>query len=164
MKSAIVYYSYTGNTKTVAEILQGYLKDRAEADIIELRDLQETGNFFKQAARAFQHQKAEIPEVNFDLSAYDIICFGTPVWAFGPAPALNAYLAKCRGLEEKPVVLFATYGSGAGLNRCLNYMRVILSEKGARQFNQFSIQQFKVKDKELVLDKIKYILRLWPNG
>ena len=164
MKSIIVYYSYTGNTKKVAEILQEYLRNKGDADIIELTDLQETGKFFKQAAQAFRHAKADIPEVKFDLSTYDTICFGTPIWAFGPAPALNTYLSKCFGLEAKPIVLFATYGSGTGLNRCFDYMRKVLSKKGAKEFRQFSIQQFKVNNKEFVLDKIGYTLLLLPNS
>jgi NAD(P)H-dependent FMN reductase len=96
--------------------------------------------------------------VNFDLSGYDLICFGTPVWAFGPTPAMNTYLADCSGLEGKEIILFATYGSGAGKERCLNYMQNILAQKGAKGFKRFSIQQFKVNDKEFVLEKIKEII------
>ena len=163
MRIAIAYYSYTGNTKKVAEILEEYLRNKGEVDIIRLTDLQESGNFFTQATQALRHLKADILEVNFDLSAYDTIYFGTPVWAFGPAPALNAYMDKCFGLEAKSVVLFATYGSGTGRKRCFNYMRKILSGKGAKQFRQFSIQQFAVNDREFVLGKIEYALSLPPN-
>jgi flavodoxin len=163
MKSAIIYYSYTGNTKKVAEILEEHLRNKGELDIIRLTDLQESGNFFIQATQALRHLKTDILEVNFDLSAYDAIYFGTPVWAFSPAPALNAYMDKCFGLEAKSVVLFATYGSGTGLKRCFNYMREILSRKGAKEFRQFSIQQFAVSDKEFVLGKIGYALSLSPN-
>jgi NAD(P)H-dependent FMN reductase len=79
---------------------------------------------------------------------------GTPVWAFGPAPAMNTFLDKCLGLEGKEAVLFTTYGSGVGKERCLDYMEDILSKKGARQFRRFSIQEFKAKDKEFVLSRI----------
>jgi hypothetical protein len=42
-------------------------------------------------------------------------------------------------------------------------MQGILARKGAKSFKRFSIQQFKVKDREFVLSEIRN-LRLWPNG
>lgn len=158
MKSAIIYYSYSGNTKRIAEVLSEHLKQKGEVEIIELKASDESGNFFSQAARAFFKKRAQIAGANFDLTKFDFICLGTPVWAFGPAPAMNTYLDKCLGLEGKEIVLFTTYGSGTGNQRCLNYMQDILSKKGAKNFKRFSIQQFKVSDKEFVLSKIKEIM------
>ena len=160
MQSVIIYYSYSGNTQKVASILSGYLGQQGEVDIIELKGLDESEKFFAQAARAFRHKRATIQPVNFNLSRYDLICLGTPVWAFGPSPAINTYLDKCFGVEGKSVILFTTYGSGTGNERCLNYMQEMLAKKGAQQFKRFSVQQFKVNDKEFVLSKIKEIARL----
>ncbi len=160
MKAVIIYYSYTGNTKKVAGVLAEYIKQKGEVELLELKAQNGKNSFFAQARRAFKHMRDEIETANFDLSAYDLICFGTPVWAFGPAPAMNAYLDKCSGLEEKEVVLFVTYGSGAGKERCLNYMQDILAKKGAKSFRRFSIQQFKVSDKDFILSKAKDIARL----
>ncbi len=150
MKSAIVYYSYSGNTRKVAQVLAGYLGQRGEVEIIELKGLDESDNFFKQVARAFVHKRAKIEPANFDLSGYDLVCFGTPVWAFGPAPAINAYLEKCTGLGNKSVVLFATYGSGTGRGKCLDYMQNSLAQKGAGNFRRFSIRQFKVNNPDFI--------------
>jgi len=61
------------------------------------------------------------------------------------------------GCENKGVVLFTTYGSGTGNERCLRFMQGLLAKKGARTLNTF-VQQSKVKDKEFVLSKIKEIL------
>lgn len=164
MKSIVIYYSYSGNTKKVAEILSEFLAQRGEVQQIELIGLDESKSFFVQAVRALSRKRAQIQPVGLDLSGYDLICLGTPVWAFGSAPAMNTYLDKCFGVENKRVILFTTYGSGTGSTRCLNYMQDVLSKKGARQFSRFSIQQFKVKDREFVLFKIKEILPLSPNG
>jgi flavodoxin len=150
MKTIIIYYSYSGNTQKVANFLRKYLEHQGEVDVIELKGWDESTQFFIQAIRAFRHKRAAIQPVNFDLARYDLICFGTPVWAFGPAPAMNAYLDRCFGLAGKEVILFTTYGSGAGKGRCLDYMQQILSKKGAGQFNRFSIQQFKADDSEFV--------------
>jgi flavodoxin len=158
MKSIVIYYSYSGNTRKVAEVLEKYLKDKAGVQIIELKSLDESNNFFKQASRAFRHIKAKIEPVNFDLSCYDTVCLGTPVWAFGPAPTVNTYLDNCLGITGKDIVLFSTYGSGTGNQRCLNYMQRILAKKGARNFKRFSIQQYKVDKQEFVLSQIKEAL------
>ena len=160
MRSVIVYYSYSGNTRKVAEVLAEALKEKGEIDIIELNALDESKSFLGQCRRAFARSRAKLAPVNFDLSAYDLICIGTPVWAFAPTPTMNTYLDQCIGLENKEVILFTTYGSGTGNNRCLNCMQDILAKKGAKSFNRFSIQQFKVNDKEFVLSKIKEVARL----
>lgn len=164
MKSIIIYYSYSGNTRKVAGILSELLKEKGEVNLIELIALDETNSFLGQCRRAFSHTKANIQPTTVDLSGYDLICIGTPVWAFGPAPAMNTYLDNCKNLGGKEVILFTTYGSGTGNDRCLNHMQKILIEKGANNFKRFSIQQFKVKDKEFVAQKIREMTRLWPNG
>lgn len=158
MKSAIIYYSFSGNTKKVAHVLSEHLKEKGPVETIELKSLDESGKFLTQAARAFRRKRAEIAPVNFDLCEYDLLCFGTPVWAFGPAPAMNTFLDVCLGVQDKEAILFTTYGSGTGNERCLNYMQGILTKKGAKQFKRFSIQQFKVDDKEFALSKIKEVL------
>lgn len=160
MKSIIIYYSFSGNTRKVALVLCEYLSQKGATELTELKDSNENGKFFSQAVKALRHTKTSISEVSFDLSGYDLICCGTPVWAFGPSPAMNTYLDKCFGAEGKEIILFTTYGSGTGNGRCLNYMQAILAQKGARSFKRFSIQQFKVKDKQFVLSEIKEVTRL----
>jgi len=159
MRSLIIHYSFSGNTKKAAGLLQEYLAEKCQVDALELKDLRESGKFFTQAAQAFRHAKADIPEVSFDLSGYDLICFGTPVWAFGPAPAMNTYLDKCFGITDKNVVLFTTYGSGTGNQRCLDYMQNALAKKGAKNFKEFSIQQFKLKNPDFVREAIQECLK-----
>jgi len=128
--------------------------------MVELRPSKELNGFVSQARKAFWHKKEEIEDVRFDLKEYDLICLGTPVWAFGPAPAMNTYLEKCFGVESKKVILFATYGSGAGKNRCLNYMRRILSKKGVKDFGEIFVQQGKTRKREEVEEIIKTSLSL----
>lgn len=158
MRSVIVYYSYSGNTRKVAEVLAEALKEKGEIDIIELNALDESKSFLGQCRRAFARSHAKLAPINFDLSAYDLISLGTPVWVFAPTPAMNTYLDGSFGLENKEVILFTTYGSGTGNNRCLNHMQHVLTQKGAKDFKKFSIQQFKVNNKEFVLSKIKEAL------
>jgi flavodoxin len=160
MKNVVVYYSYSGNTRKVAKTLTEILRLRSDSLEIDLKPLDESKSFLMQCHRAFKHIRAKLEPVNFDLSGYDLICFGSPVWAFGPAPAMNTYLDNCSGIAGKDIILFTTYGSGTGNERCLNYMEDILKNKGAKNFKRFSIQQSKTKDREFVRANIEQITRL----
>jgi flavodoxin len=160
MKSAIIYYSYGGNTQKVANVLWELLREKGEAHQIELVAQDESQSFLMQCKRALLRKQAKIQPVNTDLSNYDLICLGTPVWAFAPTPAMNTYLERSSGLTNKPVVLFATFGSGSGLTKCLDYMEKILAKKGVKQFSRFSVQQFKVNDKEFIKKTIFDNLKL----
>lgn len=157
MKSLIVYYSFSGNTKKVAEVLNEYLKQKGEVDLVELKAMDESKNFFVQANRAFTKKRASLSPVEFDLKKYNLVCFGSPIWAFAPTPAMNTYMDKCVGLEGKDIIIFSTYGSGTGNTKCLDYMQKILIAKGGKNFKRFSVQQGKVKDKDFVLSEIKRI-------
>ncbi len=158
MRSLVVYYSYSGNTQKVAVVLAKFLEEKGQVDELELLAEDESKSFLGQCQRAFWQKRAKIGLVDFDLSKYDLICLGTPVWAFGPAPALNTYLDHASGVAGKKIVLFCTYGSGAGKKRCLDYMEKILADKGAVGFRRFYIQQSKIEEKEFVISEIKKVL------
>ena len=140
------------------------LKEKGGVDTIELKDLNEDGSFLNQCKKAFRRERAVIASANFDLSAYDLICVGTPVWAFAPVPAFNTYFDKATGISGKDAVIFTTHGSGVGVGRCQNYMKEALIKQGAKRVYQLSIQQGMVKDRDFVLTKIDEVMRLWPNG
>ncbi|MFC1592809.1 flavodoxin family protein [Candidatus Omnitrophota bacterium] len=150
MTAIIIYYSYSGNTKKVADVLSSYLGNKYEVAVSRLEAPEESSSFAKQAVRALLRKRVNISNTETDLSSYDLICLGTPVWAFAPAPAMNTYLDQCAGLDGKQVAIFTTYGSGTGVSRCVDYMCNVLSKKGAKDSKVFSIQQAKVNDEEFV--------------
>ncbi|MFH2138305.1 MAG: flavodoxin family protein [Candidatus Omnitrophota bacterium] len=151
-KAIIVYYSYSGNTKIIAEALKISLGNEYSSDIVRLEALDESDKFIVQAVRALFKKQAQVKKnMPIDLSVYDLVCIGTPVWAFGPAPAARTFLNNCTGLAGKRVVLFSTYGSGAGKNKCMREMETMVKDKGAIKAVSFLIQQMQVK----VPDKFK---------
>ncbi len=159
-EAIIIFYSYSGNTAQVAEFLKKGLDKDYSTQLLRLEALDETDSFFKQAGRAFMKKKALINEkIPFDLEKYALAAFGTPVWAFGMAPALRAYLEKCSGLKNKKVIIFTTYGSGAGKNKCMNELVKIAKDKGALSVRTFDVQQIRVKNSELVENKINEALK-----
>ena len=155
MKVGIVFYSYSGNTRRVAEIFRDELAKSNQVDLLEIKALDESRNFFMQCLRARRKTRAKIEDIKFDLSDYDLVMFGTPVWAFEPAPALWTYFDKCSGIKDKKTVLFITYGSGSGKGHALAHMEKAVREKGAREVKNIQIQQFKVKDQAYVSNELK---------
>lgn len=128
MKVAIVFYSFSGNTKSACM----YLKENLSADLIELKPIPEETSFIKQCKLAFFKVKPELKSVNYDLSGYDFVIFATAVWAFTYTPALRTYFDNVRGLEGKKGACFLTYGSGLGSVKALKELENVLKEKGVR--------------------------------
>ena len=142
MKTAIVYYSFSGNTHRVAQTAEDILKKRGEEVIpVRIRPLKEEKAFLKQCKEAFFGKKPELYTTLLDLGDFDKVILGSPVWAFKPAPAINTYLDKCGTLVGKEAICFVTYGSGTGKDKAIEIMKKGLETKGARVSGKIFIQQ-----------------------
>lgn len=111
-KVLVVYYSQTGNTKAVAE----EIATKLGADIEELVAVQPyDGDFEATIGRCMQEREqgitTEILPVKADLSKYDVVFVGYPVWFGTFAPPVAAFLDQV-SLSEKKVIPFCTFGSG----------------------------------------------------
>ncbi len=142
MKSAIIYYSFTGNTHRIACLFADILKNKGEeAVLVRIRPLKEQTSFLGQCKEAFLNKKPELYRTLLDLKDFDRVIIGSPVWAFKPTPAINTYIEQCGSLQSKTAICFVTYGSGAGKNRALEIMKKALEGKGARVIGTISFQQ-----------------------
>ena len=111
-KVLVLYYSQTSNTKVVAEEIASKLG----ADIEEIVPVEPyDGDFQATIARCMKEREEgvipEIQPIQADLSAYDIIFLGYPIWFGTYAPPVNAFLNQV-DLSGKKVVPFCTFGSG----------------------------------------------------
>jgi flavodoxin len=91
MKSIIIYYSYTGHSKAIAE----KLAESESADILEIKDAKRPNKVMAYAsgcAKALQGKGWEIEPINTDLTAYDNVTLVSPVWASNTPPAVNTFL------------------------------------------------------------------------
>ncbi|MDD5613993.1 MAG: flavodoxin [Candidatus Omnitrophica bacterium] len=148
MKALIAYYSFSGNTHRAAQSITDFLKAKNIcSDIARLKPEREPEKFIHQALDAFMAKKAKVSLDCFvDLSGYDLIFLGTPVWAFAPAPALRDFISRSDSFHSKPVCLFATYGSGLGKDRCLDKMEKLVRAKNGNVVSKILISDKKVKD------------------
>ncbi|WP_394922592.1 flavodoxin family protein [uncultured Robinsoniella sp.] len=109
MKTAIIYYSYTGKTKKLAE--KKVRKDNA--DLIEIKEKNRrstVGAYVVGSLAARRQKKAEIETVFADFSDYDRLIIMVPLWAGFPAPAFNNILELIP--PGKEIELIITSGSG----------------------------------------------------
>ena len=107
MKSLVIYYSRSGNTKFVAQ----KISEKIGADIEEVIDKKNRRGWigWLTAGRdATQGKETQIEETRFLPNNYDLIVLGTPIWNGMPTPALRTYLRK-NDLSRKKVGLFWTF-------------------------------------------------------
>lgn len=155
MKTLIVYYSYSGNTDRVAKLYTDLLKTKGEATLLRLKPRDEIHGFAAQCRAAFTGRSAQLDEkIQFDVSPYDLVIFGSPVWAFAPVPAMNTYLAKVNGLHGKKTAILLTSGSGLGVKKCFRHIRRILESKGASQIDEINIPDRKQGDEAFIAASI----------
>ena len=143
MKTMIIYYSGSGNTKQVAKTLSSQLS----ADLTEIKDMKPRTGFqgkILSAVDAFRENKTETNPKKIDLEDYGLVYFGTPTWANNATPAIITIIDKC-DLQGKDVVLFATM-NGTGGRFAINRMKEKVESRGARVVESFTI---KTKNKNL---------------
>ncbi|NYT07995.1 MAG: ArsR family transcriptional regulator [Methanomicrobiales archaeon] len=128
MKICIIYYSYSGVTRDIAEQISA----ACGGDLIEVKSRKHYTKLTVYPVGGMRASRGEHDPIDpgvIDVTDCDLLVIGTPVWAFKPTPAINAALAALTGSAGKRVVTFATCGSQAG--ETLDIMRNALEEKGA---------------------------------
>jgi flavorubredoxin len=64
--------------------------------------------------KARGEEKTEIEPAALDVSDYNILLFGSPVWAFKPTPVIHTAIDSLKGCEGKKAVAFSTHGGKPG--------------------------------------------------
>ncbi len=120
-KTLVVYYSFTGNCKTLAAVLAGY----AGADVLEIQPAQEgldyaannyaIGSSLIAAIREKPNDPASYPAikaVNRDAADYENIVIITPLWWSNMAAIMQSYLfMEGSKLKDKKVGLIVSSAS-----------------------------------------------------
>jgi hypothetical protein len=88
-----------------------------------------------------------------DLSKYDIIFIGTPVWGGRPAPPVLSYIKRVGNITNKRIVYFQVYGIEASAKKCLDYTLGVLNKKAPSAIVDLNIPWSKVHNEEYV-DKL----------
>jgi len=114
MKKLVVYYSFEGNTRLIAENIARTI----EADILELKPKKEikSKGFLKYlwgGRQVITEIKPGLSPLDKDPKEYDILFIGTPVWAWTYTPPLNTFFSS-QSLSNKKIALFCCHGGSKG--------------------------------------------------
>ncbi|WP_202411194.1 flavodoxin family protein [Aeromonas veronii] len=135
-RTAVVYFSRSGNTALAARHLANRLGARLfalDAPAYRLGP----GGLVKALsdANALKSTSEALPDIvprTLDLSPFDTLWFGSPVWLYSPAPPIWAFVEHNR-FDGKEVVLFNTYNSHFGEEH-IAALKAKVMARGAKSF------------------------------
>ena len=119
MKAAVVYFSWSGNTRFAAETIA----KKAGADLFEIKaETPYNSNYGKCCDEAKPECYGKTlrpikPIEGLDIAKYDVVFVGTPNWWGTMAPPVRMWVTQSKdALKGKTVCLFQTHGGG-GMQR-----------------------------------------------
>ncbi|KHA55291.1 hypothetical protein NM74_17500 [Aeromonas hydrophila] len=135
--TAVVYFSRSGNTALAARHLANRLGARLfalDASAYRLGP----GGLVKALgdANALKSTPEALPDIvprTLDLSPFDTLWLGSPVWLYSPAPPIWAFIEHNR-FDGKEVVLFNTYNSHFGEEH-IAALKAKVMARGAKSFS-----------------------------
>lgn len=125
-KSLVAYFSASGVTASKAK----KLADKLGADLSEIRPVKEYSNadldWLNKRSRSTvemndPESRPEIQELDHDISGYEEIHIGFPIWWYTAPRIINTFLESA-DFTGKKIHLFATSG-GSGIDRAVNDLK-----------------------------------------
>ena len=114
MKTCIIYHSETGNTRRVAEYIASACSAKLLIEVLDRADYSRLTRFVSQCSKARMEKTTPISPSTIDVSTFDLLILGSPVWAFRPTPVLHAAVNALTNGSGKPVIGFFTHGGMPG--------------------------------------------------
>ena len=105
MRALTIFYSLEGNTSLIANAINDELQGEQEIPSKGFR------KYLWGGKQVLFGEKPEINDVKIDFSQYDIIVFGTPIWASNFVPVFNIFFEKY-SIKNKKIALFCCHGGG----------------------------------------------------
>ena len=125
MKTLVIFYSYTGHTKKIAQQLAA----GESYEITEIRDVDRPGVAKAYTAGCFNAIRGRswpIQPLDVDLEGYERFVLLTPVWAGHTPPAANAMLERLPHGKTVAVTMVST----SGKSNCKEQVEAAIMAKG----------------------------------
>jgi len=158
-KNAVIFYSRSGATGLMANRIAkniGADEFKIEAPDYELNTL----GLAKATMDARNHEAKIIPEI-IDLSKYETIYLGSPIWLYSPAPPIWAFLKKNR-FDGKKVVLFNSHNSKFE-KQYIDEFKAIAISNGAISFEHKVILRGRVGSQLSSEEFLQSVDKLFPK-
>ena len=147
MKSLVVYYSFTGKTKLVSQVIAETL-NAPLVEIQEKRPIHMAFVYLCGGFAAFPNRGSKINPVDVDPKQYERIFIGSPMWAYRPAPAINSFIYQTN-FEGRSVIPFFTMG-GDTAERALANITAKIERRQGKVAGSFAITSSGVSDEEII--------------
>ena len=110
----VIYYSLTGNTKSIAETIQ----NKTGGDVFEIETVKDYPAAYSEITEEAKREleTGELPALKKsppDMSSYDLILVGSPVWWYTVSTPVMSFL-KQADFAGKIVSAFCTHEGGVG--------------------------------------------------
>lgn len=118
MKRIIVYYSLSGNTEEAVKSVAAQLDcDVLKIDTVKAMPKSFAARILVGGGQVAMNIVPKLKPIEKDLSGYDEIFIGTPIWNSKGVPAINAFLSDA-GICSKVTGLIITSGGG-DIEKCV---------------------------------------------
>lgn len=153
MKSVVVYYSNSGTTRKLAN----EIRDEFDCPIYEILPIKPYGSYFKALFRTIgdimKRRIAEYTKPDVDLSEFDIIFLGYPIWASN-APQFVLDYINSQDLRGKTIIPFSTSGA-TDISKSLKLLNKVANNSTIKC--PYNASRYKQDDFSSWLNKVKEI-------
>jgi Putative NADPH-quinone reductase (modulator of drug activity B) len=160
MKTCIIFHSYTGITRGIAE----RVKAACGGELLEVQPRQAYSKLTAYTTGCLRARRGEAdpidPEI-IDAGFSDVIVLGTPVWAFKPTPAINGAISALQNCDGKKAVIFATCGGQAGDTTTV--IKKALEAKGVKVVAEFTFNKNDVTDEKKIAELVAAVKAAGPQ-
>ncbi|MGN0014833.1 MAG: flavodoxin [Candidatus Gastranaerophilaceae bacterium] len=130
-KILTVYYSNSGNTKCVAQNINFIVG----GDIKEIQLIENYPNNIFKMSKIVRKQIKDgyLPQINnIDISNYDIVFVGSPIWNFSLSLPTKVFL-KNNNFENKTIIPFITYSGGSNRTKIVNEFKDLTNKNDIKK-------------------------------
>ncbi|NHI00701.1 hypothetical protein OJHNALOF_01724 [Oceanimonas sp. MB9] len=165
-RTAVVYFSRSGNTALAARHVAARLN--AQLFPLEAPDYQLGLSGLAHAlkdANALKTEPEALPDITphvLDLTPFESIWLGSPVWLYSPAPPIWAFLEHNR-FDGQHVVLFNTFNSHFS-DEYIEKFRAKVMARGARSFEHRHVLRGRMTQQLTPDDMRRLIEDEWLDG
>jgi multimeric flavodoxin WrbA len=100
-------------------------------------------------------EKTPVTPASVDVSDYNLVVFGSPVWAFKPTPVIHAAIDGLKGCMGKPAVAFFTHGGRPGQTE--ETFKKWIEQKGMILVSATGIHQSDIENEKVTQELVSLV-------
>jgi len=139
----VAYFSYTGDTRRIAEALSERLRVSYDVETAEIVPTRKRSYLHWLAYSFVPNSEVDIVDAEIELSDYDAVLLGFPKWTFS-CPPLNRFIHKLRNIDKPRFYLFMTCG-GFDEQRFLDSLTDKLARMGCNVIESLTVKRKQIQ-------------------